>query len=126
MNRIVLTLLACAVLTTQLSSQGQPAAQAPQIEVKKVEGTENVYTFRNQNSQSMFIVTSDGVIVADPVGYGRPQGGAQYLAEIRKVTNQPIRYLVYSHHHFDHIAGGRAFKDAGARVVAHRTAQGAP
>jgi glyoxylase-like metal-dependent hydrolase (beta-lactamase superfamily II) len=123
MTRIFMTLLACAILTTQLSSQGQPAAQAPQIEVKKVEGTENVYTFRNQNSQSMFIVTSDGVIVADPVGYGRPQGGAQYLAEIRKVTNQPIRYLVYSHHHFDHIAGGRAFKDAGARVVAHRTAK---
>jgi glyoxylase-like metal-dependent hydrolase (beta-lactamase superfamily II) len=36
------------------------------------------------------------------------------------VTNQPIRYLVYSHHHFDHIAGGKAFKDAGATIVAHR------
>src|SRR5688572_8800959 len=123
MTRIFMTLLACAVLTTQLSSQGQPAAQAPQIEVKKVEGTENVYTFRNQNSQSMFIVTDDGVIVTDPVGYGRPQGGAQYLAEIRKVTDRPIRYLIYSHHHFDHIAGGQAFKQAGARVVAHTKAK---
>ena len=71
----------------------------------------------------MFIVTNDGVIATDPVGYGRPQGGATYLAEIRKVTCQPIRYLVYSHHHFDHIAGGRAFKEAGARVVAHRRAK---
>jgi glyoxylase-like metal-dependent hydrolase (beta-lactamase superfamily II) len=125
MNRIVITLLASALLTAQLLSQGQPAApaaQAPQIETKKVEGTDNVYTFRNQNSQAMFIVTSEGVIATDPVGYGRPQGGAQYLAEIRKVTNQPIRYVVYSHHHFDHIAGGRAFKEAGARVVAHRRA----
>jgi glyoxylase-like metal-dependent hydrolase (beta-lactamase superfamily II) len=82
-----------------------------------------VYTFRNGNSQAMFIVTSEGVIATDPVGYGRPDGGATYLAEIRKVTNQPIRYLVYSHHHFDHIAGGRAFKEAGARVVAHRKAK---
>ena len=125
MYRTALMLVACALLTTQVFSQGQPgapAAQAPQIEVKKVDGTDNVYTFRNQNSQSMFIVTNEGVIVTDPVGYGRPTGGAQYLAEIRKVTNQPIRYLVYSHHHFDHIAGGRAFKDAGARVVAHRRA----
>ena len=125
MYRTALMLVACALLTTQVFSQGQPAApaaQGPQIEVKKVDGTDNVYTFRNQNSQSMFIVTSEGVIVADPVGYGRPTGGAQYLAEIRKVTNQPIRYLVYSHHHFDHIAGGRAFKEAGARVVAHRRA----
>jgi glyoxylase-like metal-dependent hydrolase (beta-lactamase superfamily II) len=125
MSRIVITSLACALLTAELLSQGQPAApaaQAPQIETKKVEGTDNVYTFRNQNSQAMFIVTSEGVIATDPVGYGRPQGGAQYLAEIRKVTNQPVRYLVYSHHHFDHIAGGRAFKEAGARVVAHRRA----
>ena len=125
MNRIAITALACALLTAQLLSQGQPAApaaQAPQIETKKVEGTDNVYTFRNQNSQAMFIVTSEGVIATDPVGYGRPQGGAQYLAEIRKVTNQPVRYVVYSHHHFDHIAGGRAFKEAGARVVAHRRA----
>jgi glyoxylase-like metal-dependent hydrolase (beta-lactamase superfamily II) len=123
MHRISMTFVACIALTAQALSQGQPAAQAPQIETKKVDGTEGVYTFRNQNSQAMFIVTSDGVIATDPVSYGRPTGGEQYLAEIRKVTNQPIRYVVYSHHHFDHIAGGRAFKDAGARFVAHETAK---
>jgi len=119
MKRTVLAVLAGTVLVGQAWSQAQ---QAPQIEARKVEGTDNVYTFRNQNSQAMFIVTNDGVIATDPVGYGRPTGGAQYLAEIRKVTNQPIRYMIYSHHHFDHIAGGRAFKEAGARVVAHRRA----
>jgi glyoxylase-like metal-dependent hydrolase (beta-lactamase superfamily II) len=119
MKRTVLAVHAGTVLVGQAWSQAQ---QPPQIEVQKVEGTENVYTFRNQGSLAMFIVTNEGVIATDPVGYGRPTGGAQYLAEIRKVTNQPIRYLVYSHHHFDHIAGGRAFKEAGARVVAHRRA----
>ena len=123
MRRISMTIVACMALTAQAMSQGQPAAQAPQIETRKVDGTEGVYTFRNQNSQAMFIVTSDGVIATDPVSYGRPTGGEQYLAEIRKVTNQPIRYVVYSHHHFDHIAGGRAFKEAGARFVAHETAK---
>jgi glyoxylase-like metal-dependent hydrolase (beta-lactamase superfamily II) len=124
MYRMILTLAACATLATQVFSQAPaPAAQAPPIETRKVDGTDNVYTFRNQNSQSMFIVTNDGVIVTDPVGYGRPQGGDQYLAEIRKVTNQPIRYVIYSHHHFDHVAGGRAFKAAGARFVAHRRAK---
>ena len=125
MHRILLTLLACGLVTEHVWSQAQPAApaaQAPDIETRKVEGTENVYTFRNQNSQAMFIVTNEGVIATDPVGYGRPQGAAQYLAEIRKITNQPIRYLIYSHHHFDHIAGGRVFKEAGARIVAHRRA----
>jgi glyoxylase-like metal-dependent hydrolase (beta-lactamase superfamily II) len=33
-----------------------------------------------------------------------------------------VKYLVYSHHHFDHIAGGKAFKDAGATIVAHKRA----
>jgi glyoxylase-like metal-dependent hydrolase (beta-lactamase superfamily II) len=68
----------------------------------------------------MFVVTTEGVIATDPVAYGKPNGGQQYVDEIRKVTDKPIRYLIYSHHHFDHIAGGKAFKDAGATVVAHR------
>ena len=78
---------------------------------------------RNGNHQAIFIVTPQGVIATDPVAYGKPQGGAQYVAEIRKITQAPIRYLVYSHHHFDHIAGGQAFKDAGATIVAHRRAK---
>jgi glyoxylase-like metal-dependent hydrolase (beta-lactamase superfamily II) len=118
MRRIFLALAVCSLFTFQLWSQGQPAA--PAIEVTKI--TDNVYTFRNQNSLSMFIVTPEGVIVTDPVGYGRPQGGAQYLAEIRKITQAPIRYVIYSHHHYDHIAGGQVFKEAGARFVAHRNA----
>jgi len=99
-----------------------PAPRAP-IETRKVEGTENVYIFRNGNHQAMFVVTKEGVIATDPVAYGKPQGGAQYVAEIRKVTQAPIRYLIYSHHHYDHIAGGQAFKDAGATIIAHRRAK---
>jgi glyoxylase-like metal-dependent hydrolase (beta-lactamase superfamily II) len=93
------------------------------IETTKVEGTDNVYTFRNGNSQAMFIVTKDGVIATDPVSYNRPTGAQDYINEIRKITQAPIRYLVYSHHHLDHIAGGKVFKDAGATVIAHRNAK---
>ena len=101
----------------------QPAAPArPPIETTKVEGTDNVYIFRNVNHQSIFIVTKAGVIATDPVAYGRPTGGQTYVDEIKKVTNQPIKYLIYSHHHYDHIAGGKAFKDAGA--TGHRAQAG--
>jgi glyoxylase-like metal-dependent hydrolase (beta-lactamase superfamily II) len=113
----VFAVLACAV---QAWAQ---APQRPMIETRKVDGTENVYIFRNGNHQAMFVVTPQGVIATDPVAYGRPQGGAQYVAEIRKITSAPIRYLIYSHHHYDHIAGGQAFKDAGATIVAHRRAK---
>jgi glyoxylase-like metal-dependent hydrolase (beta-lactamase superfamily II) len=127
MERPTLALLACtmAALAAPAWAQGQPApaAQRPQIATTKVEGTDNVYVFRNGNHQSIFIVTRDGVIATDPVAYGRPQGGAAYVAEIRKVTDKPIKYLVYSHHHYDHIAGGQAFKDAGAKIVAHKRAK---
>jgi glyoxylase-like metal-dependent hydrolase (beta-lactamase superfamily II) len=104
-------------------SQAPQAPTRPPIETRKVEGTDNVYIFRNGNHQSIFVVTKDGVIATDPVAYGRPQGGAQYVAEIRKVTDKPIKYLVYSHHHYDHVAGGKAFKDAGATIIAHRRAR---
>ena len=110
----------CALALLGLA-QAQPAAR-PAIQATKVEGTEGVYIFRNVGHQAMFVVTSDGVIVTDPVAYGRPTGGQAYLNEIRKITDKPIRYVIYSHHHYDHIAGGRAFKDAGAIFVAHRQA----
>ncbi len=69
--------------------------------------------FRFGNHQAMFVVTPDGVIATDPIGYGRPHAVTTYIDEIKKVTNKPIKYLIYSHHHYDHIAGGQPFKDAG-------------
>ena len=114
-----------AALLLGASLAGPAVAQQaarPQIQTTKVEGTDGVYVFRNGGHQAMFVVTPDGVIATDPVAYGRPTGGAAYLSEIRKVTDKPIRYVIYSHHHFDHIAGGKALKDAGATFIAHRNA----
>ncbi len=122
MLRTTFTITGAMLLALAFCVQAQQPAR-PQIATTKVEGTDNVYVFRNGNHQSMFVVTPDGVIATDPVAYGRPTGGQTYVDEIRKVTDKPIKYLVYSHHHFDHIAGGKAFKDAGATVVAHHRAK---
>ena len=110
---------ACATTT----AMAQAPAQPPLFATTKVEGTDNVYIFRYQNHQAMFVVTPAGVIVTDPISYGRPQAAKTYLDEIRKITKAPIKYLIYSHHHYDHIAGGKVFKDEGATVVAHRRAK---
>jgi glyoxylase-like metal-dependent hydrolase (beta-lactamase superfamily II) len=120
MSRVSVGILAAIAVTAMSVPASAQAPQRPPFETKKVEGTENVYIFRNGNHQAMFIVTPQGVIATDPVAYGRPTGGQTYVDEIKKVTDKPIKYLIYSHHHFDHIAGGKAFKDAGARVVAHK------
>jgi glyoxylase-like metal-dependent hydrolase (beta-lactamase superfamily II) len=69
------------------------------------------------------VVTPDGVIATDPISYLRPQAAQAYLAEIRKITPAPIKYVVYSHHHYDHIAGGKPCKDLGATFIAHRNAK---
>ena len=63
------------------------------------------------------------MIVTDPISYGRPQAAKTYLDETRKITKAPIKYLIYSHHHYDHAAGGKVFKDEGAVVIAHRRAK---
>lgn len=99
------------------------AQQPPPFATTKVEGTDNVYIFRAMGHQSMFVVTSEGVIATDPISYGRRDASTVYVEEIRKVTKKPIKYLVYSHHHYDHIAGGKPFKDAGATIVAHKRAK---
>jgi glyoxylase-like metal-dependent hydrolase (beta-lactamase superfamily II) len=116
---VAATALVVACLGVAAYAQ-QPAA--PPFATTKVDGTSNVYIFRYGNHQSMFVVTSAGVIATDPIAYGRPQAAVTYVDEIKKVTNQPIKYLIYSHHHFDHIAGGKPFKDAGAIVVSHKRA----
>jgi len=116
---------AAAILAIVIGASGAGAQQtgAPPVATTKVEGTDNVYVFRNGGHQAMFVVTPDGVIATDPIAYGRPTGGQTYLDEIRKVTDKPVKYVIYSHHHFDHIAGGKAFKDAGATFIAHRRAK---
>src|SRR5438309_1809241 len=112
MSRI-LYVIACAALAAIILGGAAQAQQQPEqpkpppFATTKVEGTDNVYVFRYANHQAMFVVTRDGVIATDPIGYGRPQAVTTYVDEIKKVTDKPIKYLIYSHHHYDHISGGK-------------------
>ena len=121
MSRIIYA-IAAAFITSVIGTpaEAQQAAKPPTITTTKVDGTDNVYVFRYGNRQSMFIVTPAGVIATDPIAYGFPETVPTYIKEIRKVTDKPVKYLIYSHHHFDHILGGQPFKDAGAKIIAHK------
>jgi len=93
-----------------LALAGVAHAQQP-FATTKVDGTDNVYVFRYQGHQSIFVVTPEGVIATDPISENRPAAEA-YVAEIRKVTSAPIRYLIYSHHHPDHTINIALFPNA--------------
>src|SRR5258707_1948197 len=121
MSRLTTALLA-GVLAVAALPAGAQAPTPPLFSTTKVEGTDGVYIFRYQGHQAMFVVTPDGVIATDPVGERRPAAAA-YIAEIRKITQAPIKYVIYSHSHYDHIAGGKPFKDLGAVFVAHKNAK---
>jgi glyoxylase-like metal-dependent hydrolase (beta-lactamase superfamily II) len=78
----------------------------------------DVYQFRYGFHSNIFVVTDEGVIATDPLS---PDAAAACLAEIRKLTDQPVRYVIYSHDHTDHIAGGKVYV-GDAQFVAHRKA----
>ena len=71
-------------------------------------------------SNAGFIITSDGVLVFDALG--SPPLGNALLGEIRKLTDKPIRIVIVSHYHADHIYGLQAFKDEGAEIWAPKGA----
>src|SRR5262249_36944177 len=115
---VTAALVAAATVPASAQQQSQPL-----FATTKVDGTDNVYVFRYQGHQSMFVVTPEGVIATDPIGYLRPQAVKTYIEEIRKVTQAPIKYVIYSHHHYDPTAGGQPFKDLGATFLAQRRAK---
>jgi glyoxylase-like metal-dependent hydrolase (beta-lactamase superfamily II) len=81
----------------------------------------DVYGFRWVNHVALFIVTGAGVILVDPNGQVNPRTPSLMKEAIRSVTEQPVRYVVYSHSAFDHSTGGAVFADT-ARFVGHKNA----
>jgi glyoxylase-like metal-dependent hydrolase (beta-lactamase superfamily II) len=77
---------------------------------------DGAYLYRAGTQRSLFLVDDEGVIVTDPID---ADVAAQYRAAIREITDAPVRYVVYSHYHWDRVSGGQIFRDEGAKFVAH-------
>jgi cyclase len=65
-----------------------------------------------------FVIGDDSVAVIDT--FENPDAANQLLAEIRKLTKLPVKYVINTHYHIDHVAGNRVFQEAGAVVLAQR------
>jgi glyoxylase-like metal-dependent hydrolase (beta-lactamase superfamily II) len=84
-------------------------------DVYSYEGTHSPVDGRIINTVSLIVITSDGVLVADGQG---DAGQSQAMVEnIKKLTSQPIKYMVISSDHGDHTGGNAAFKTAFPNIV---------
>lgn len=122
---ILAVLLAGSARASDYAPIGTPLAiaQVPGKPVYYSIGNTGVPSQTNEGNTSNggFIVTDEGVVVFDALG--TPSLGWALLEQIRKITDKPVRYVVVSHYHADHIYGLQAFKDhTGAVVIAQERA----
>ncbi len=109
MNHLKAAILFFCLIYSQLSfSQDQPSRSISNI-------TGDLYRFQNNNHYSVFLVTDEGIIVTDPIS---KEAAAWLNDQLKKRFNKPVKYLVYSHDHADHISGGEVFGDE-VIVVGH-------
>ena len=116
MSRALSLLLATIVML--VGSLAVQAQDAPKRSIEQISG--DLWRFKNNFHYSVFLVTSDGVIATDPIN----ASAAKWLKQkIAKEFGKPIKYVIYSHDHADHSAGGEVFAEDGAVVIAHERAK---
>ena len=106
---VVLLALASVSSVFAQQRQGPPVRSITRI-------TGDLYRVQNNGHYTVFLVTPDGIILADPINVEAASWLKTELAE--RFPNTLVRYVLYSHHHQDHASGAAAF-DASAELVAH-------
>ena len=110
-NRVVNSALAISALVTiSLSAMAQDGPTRAITEI-----ADDLYWAQNDNHYSVFLVTDDGIILADPIN---TDFAAWLKTEIADRFGVPVRYVLYSHHHWDHASGGSVFEDT-AQFAGH-------
>ena len=115
---------ACGLLFVMAggSAWAQPAALQP-AEVASgvwmVQGASALGSPANRNfiSNAAFVVTAAEVVVIDALG--SPALAEDLLVAIARITPLPVRHVIVTHYHADHVYGLQTFKDRGATVLAH-------
>ncbi|MGH9975948.1 MAG: MBL fold metallo-hydrolase, partial [Nitrososphaeraceae archaeon] len=86
-------------------------SQVPDYELQEIKP--GVYVVSAGGSNSMFLVTQEGVVVVD----APPAIGDKIFAAVSNVTDRPITHLIYSHAHKDHIGAANIFENV--TIIAH-------
>lgn len=123
LRRLSALLLAAACTAAPAAGPDRPQATEVAPQVWMVQGASALGSGANRNfiSNAAFVVTDDRVVVFDALG--SPALAEDLVAEIRRITPLPIRHVIVSHYHADHIYGLQVFKALGAEVIAHEGAR---
>jgi hypothetical protein len=109
-----------AAINLQPPQTAPAAPQAVSVQSQKI--TDGVYYLTGGTHHSVAVEFSDHSVVIEA-----PQNEARSLAviaEVKKlIPNKPIRYLINTHHHFDHSGGLRTYVDEGATIITHQINQ---
>lgn len=104
--------ITAVVAVNALDAQGQ-RGQAPARQIMQVTG--DLYFVRTGTHNTVFLVSRDGIILGDPIS---TEVAVWLKAELDRRFSMPVRFIVYSHHDFDHAEGAAVFGPQ-AQVVAH-------
>ncbi len=107
-----------ALVIALLARAPAPAAEGPLFDLQPV--AEGVYAAIARpstpiNCNAAVIPYEDGVLVVDT--HSRPSSARALMAEIRKLTSQPVRYVLNTHFHWDHAQGNHAYPVAFPKEV---------
>ncbi len=123
---IRLILFLCITAVSVDAGFAQKAARERSFTVERL--TDGIYALVRRepaslwfNPNNVFIIGESDVIVVDAnisSEYSR-----EVLAELRKLTDKPVKYVINTHWHEDHIGGNRVYRDAfpGVQFVGHRS-----
>jgi glyoxylase-like metal-dependent hydrolase (beta-lactamase superfamily II) len=114
----ILAILLCLIGTPVAHSQ---TSASPSFTLKPL--ANNVWAAiatpkGNAGANAGFVIGDDGVAVVD--SFQDPEAARQLLAQIRQITKLPIKFVINTHYHLDHVAGNSVFQDAGAVVIGQR------
>ena len=91
----------------------EAAAEGPTRDIVQISG--DLYRVQNDAHFTVFLVTPDGIILADPIN---AEFATWLKDELAQRYDVPVRYVLYSHYHWDHASGARVFDDT-AVLVGH-------
>jgi cyclase len=90
----------------------RPHAQAPQAAYAFQQIVPGVYSAigtgtMNVGSNSAVIINADDVLIVD--SHISPESGRAMLAELKSITDKPVRFVINTHFHYDHTNGNQVF-----------------